>query len=39
VLPFVASAAVDRFGWLAADDMVTGLALGESTPGPPRGLR
>jgi chromate transporter len=34
VLPFVAHAAVDRFGWLTADDMVTGLALGESTPGP-----
>jgi chromate transporter len=34
VLPFVATAAVDRFGWLSADDMVAGLALGESTPGP-----
>jgi chromate transporter len=34
VLPFVAHAAVDRFGWLSADDMVAGLALGESTPGP-----
>ncbi|MGH3065716.1 MAG: chromate efflux transporter [Gaiellaceae bacterium] len=34
VLPFVADAAVDRFGWLSADDMVAGLALGESTPGP-----
>ena len=34
VLPFVASAAVDRFGWLTAEDMVAGLALGESTPGP-----
>lgn len=34
VLPFVAHAAVDRFGWLTADDMVAGLALGESTPGP-----
>jgi chromate transporter len=34
VLPFVASAAVDRFGWLTANDMVAGLALGESTPGP-----
>ena len=34
MLPFVASAAVDRFGWLTADDMVAGLALGESTPGP-----
>jgi chromate transporter len=34
VLPFVANAAVNRFGWLSADDMVAGLALGESTPGP-----
>ena len=34
VLPFVATAAVERFGWLTADDMVAGLALGESTPGP-----
>ena len=34
VLPFVAQAAVERFGWLSADDMVAGLALGESTPGP-----
>jgi chromate transporter len=34
VLPFVASAAVERFAWLTADDMVAGLALGESTPGP-----
>ncbi|HEX4747797.1 MAG TPA: chromate efflux transporter [Gaiellaceae bacterium] len=34
VLPFVADAAVNRFEWLSADDMVAGLALGESTPGP-----
>jgi chromate transporter len=34
VLPFVADAAVNRYGWLSADDMVAGLALGESTPGP-----
>jgi chromate transporter len=34
VLPFVADAAVNHFGWLSADDMVAGLALGESTPGP-----
>ena len=34
VLPFVADAAVNRFDWLSADDMVAGLALGESTPGP-----
>ena len=34
VLPFVASAAVDHYGWLTSKDMVAGLALGESTPGP-----
>jgi chromate transporter len=34
VLPFVASAAVNHYGWLSAHDMVAGLALGESTPGP-----
>jgi chromate transporter len=34
VLPFVASAAVDRYGWLAPEQMATGLALGETTPGP-----
>jgi chromate transporter len=34
VLPFMATAAVNRFGWLTPDDMVAGLALGESTPGP-----
>jgi chromate transporter len=33
VLPFVADAAVNHFGWLSPDDMVAGLALGESTPG------
>lgn len=34
VLPFVAAAAVDRFGWLTPEQMVAGLALGETTPGP-----
>lgn len=34
VLPFVANAAVNHYGWLTAKDMVAGLALGESTPGP-----
>lgn len=34
VLPFVASAAVSHYGWLTSKDMVAGLALGESTPGP-----
>ncbi len=34
VLPFVADQAVNRFAWLTPDDMVAGLALGETTPGP-----
>ena len=34
VLPYVAQGAVERFGWLSAAQMVDGLALGESTPGP-----
>lgn len=34
VLPFVANAAVNHYGWLSAQDMIAGLALGESTPGP-----
>src|SRR5262249_43114204 len=34
VLPFVASQAVHHYGWLSPRDMIAGLALGESTPGP-----
>ena len=34
VLPFVANPAVNHYGWLSSKDMVAGLALGESTPGP-----
>lgn len=34
VLPFVADQAVNTFGWLSSKDMVAGLALGETTPGP-----
>jgi chromate transporter len=34
VLPYVAQGAVQQFGWLSADQMVDGLALGENTPGP-----
>ena len=34
VLPFVADLAVNRFHWLSSGDMVAGLALGETTPGP-----
>ncbi|MGC4939837.1 chromate efflux transporter [Kribbella sp. DT2] len=34
VLAFVAQRAVEVYGWLSASDMVRGLALAESTPGP-----
>ena len=34
VLPYVAQGAVEHFGWLSAAQMVDGLALGETTPGP-----
>ena len=34
VLPYVAQGAVETFGWLDAGQMVDGLALGETTPGP-----
>jgi chromate transporter len=34
VLPYVSQAAVDHFGWLTAPQMIDGLALGETTPGP-----
>ena len=34
VLPFVADQAVRGYGWLSPSDMVAGLALGETTPGP-----
>ncbi|MGI5519338.1 chromate efflux transporter [Micromonospora sp. CA-259024] len=34
VLAFVAQRAVEDYGWLSAGDMVRGLALAESTPGP-----
>lgn len=34
VLPYVAQGAVEQHGWLGADQMIDGLALGESTPGP-----
>ncbi|NVO17697.1 MAG: chromate efflux transporter [Rhodoplanes sp.] len=34
VLAYVAQAAVDTFGWLAPGEMVDGLGLAETTPGP-----
>ncbi|MDP9815822.1 chromate efflux transporter [Spirilliplanes yamanashiensis] len=34
VLAFVAQRAVEDYGWLSAGDMVRGLALAETTPGP-----
>ncbi len=34
VLPYVYQNAVDHFGWLTGPQMMDGLALGETTPGP-----
>jgi chromate transporter len=34
VLAFVAQRAVETYGWLSAGEMVRGLALAETTPGP-----
>ncbi|MFI5171953.1 MAG: chromate efflux transporter [Chitinophagales bacterium] len=34
VLPYVAQKAVESFHWLSSLQMIDGLALGESTPGP-----
>lgn len=34
VLPYVYQGAVTHYGWLTAGQMMDGLALGESTPGP-----
>lgn len=34
VLSYVAQAAVEHYGWLSAQEMVRGLALAETTPGP-----
>jgi chromate transporter len=33
-LPYVFQGAVESYGWLTATQMIDGLALGESTPGP-----
>jgi chromate transporter len=34
VLPYVAQVAVEQLGWLTRLEMIDGLALGETTPGP-----
>jgi chromate transporter len=34
VLPYVAQGAVEKYQWLSAAQMIDGLALGETTPGP-----
>ncbi|HYP03386.1 MAG TPA: chromate efflux transporter [Cyanobium sp.] len=34
VLPYVAQGAVETFGWLSTTEMIDGMALGETTPGP-----
>lgn len=34
VLPYVTQAAVEKYHWLTAAQMMDGLALGETTPGP-----
>ncbi len=34
VLPYVYQGGVEQYGWLSATQMIDGLALGETTPGP-----
>ncbi len=34
VLPYVAQVAVENLNWLSSGEMIDGLALGETTPGP-----
>ena len=34
MLPYVAQMAVEKFGWLSQTQMMAGLGLAETTPGP-----
>jgi chromate transporter len=34
VLPYVTQVSVEKFSWLSSNQMIDGLALGETTPGP-----
>jgi chromate transporter len=34
VLPYIAEAGVETYGWLSPGEMINGLALAETTPGP-----
>jgi chromate transporter len=34
VLPYVAQVSVEKYHWLSSHEMIDGLALGETTPGP-----
>lgn len=34
VLPYIAQASVEQYGWLSTESMIHGLALAETTPGP-----
>jgi chromate transporter len=34
VLPYVAQQAVEQFHWVSSSEMMAGMALAESTPGP-----
>jgi chromate transport protein ChrA len=34
VLPYIYQGGVEQYGWLSSVQMMDGLALGETTPGP-----